>query len=54
MGWFGPGRWRKDTSDSEWHVFSDVLLQGIPWLAVHFVGAQFLRRTGKQVNTYSA
>jgi hypothetical protein len=49
MGWFGPGRWRKDTSDLEWTIFSETLISSLPLMAIHFFGAQYLRKTSKQV-----
>eukprot|EP00096_Caligus_rogercresseyi_P011085 TRINITY_DN4261_c0_g1_i2.p1 TRINITY_DN4261_c0_g1~~TRINITY_DN4261_c0_g1_i2.p1 ORF type:complete len:521 (-),score=57.10 TRINITY_DN4261_c0_g1_i2:452-2014(-) len=33
-----------DTSDSEWTVFSEVLLSSIPWLFIHFLGTQILKK----------
>ena len=44
IGWFGPGRLRKDNSDPEWEVFSGVLAQGLPFMAIHFLGGQYLRK----------
>ena len=44
IGWFGPGRLRKDNSDPEWEVFSGVLAQGLPFMAIHFLGGQYLKK----------
>jgi hypothetical protein len=48
-GWLGPGHWWRDTSDQEWYAFTEILIGGMPLLAVHFIGAQYLRKTNKQV-----
>eukprot|EP00095_Tigriopus_kingsejongensis_P004127 maker-scaffold122_size333723-snap-gene-2.43 protein:Tk04127 transcript:maker-scaffold122_size333723-snap-gene-2.43-mRNA-1 annotation:"protein-cysteine n-palmitoyltransferase rasp" len=40
-GWFGFSPWKKDTSDSEWFVFSEIMILSIPWLLIHLIGSQF-------------
>ena len=38
-----------DQTDQEWNVFSENLLYTIPWIMLHFVGSQLLRKTNKIV-----
>ncbi len=49
MSWYFETLWRKDVSDHEWMVFSEVILSSLPWLAIHFVGSQWLKKNNKQV-----
>ncbi|TRY71751.1 hypothetical protein TCAL_01035 [Tigriopus californicus] len=48
VGWFGISQWKKDTSDSEWFVFSEILIFSLPWLAVHIIGSQILKKYRKE------
>ncbi|CAB4054669.1 Dynactin subunit 5 [Lepeophtheirus salmonis] len=41
-GWI-LGR-HKDTSDSEWTVFSEVLISSFPWFLLHFLGFQYFKK----------
>lgn len=43
LSWLGGSVYRKDVSDTEWHVFSEIILGSLPWLGLHFLGAQLLR-----------
>jgi hypothetical protein len=49
-GWFGNRL--KDTSDNEWAIFSRHALQSIPYLIVHFIGSQYLKKFNKEVSQF--
>jgi len=47
-GWFNDRL--KDTTDVEWSLFSIHAIQSIPWLIIHFIGSQYLKRFNKGVS----
>ena len=49
LGWFGSSWWRKDTSDTEWHVFAKQIRDSAPFLAIHVMGSQFLHKNSPEV-----
>ena len=38
-----------DYSDREWKVFSEALTNRIPWILIHFILSQFLRKWSKEM-----
>ncbi len=49
VSWLGQSIWWKDVSDEEWVITSKFFVDIVPWLAVHLVGAQLLRKNKKEV-----
>ena len=47
-GWFNDRL--KDTTDVEWSLFSRHAIQSIPWLIIHFIGSQYLKKFNKGVS----
>ena len=47
-GWFGNRL--KDTTDMEWAIFSRNALYSIPYLILHFIGSQYLKKFNKGVS----
>ena len=48
QGWFNDRL--KDTSDSEWRVFSNHSSSLVPWLIIHFIGSRFLKKNNVKVS----